>query len=393
MPFFARPNLSDEQFKQLDGSDNILTLSGQTRIATVSGLTLTNGSGGYVPITLSGASSITNNYVLTYRDDIKKVVLRSGGTGGGGGIYPYNESATTTVGGLPSGTNLYNVQVVDILQEILVPTITPTTTNPSATFGLTITPTLSIPLVREVGATIMVTGTSYFNRGSVSPLYYGTCCFRSGLPTSFGYFENSPVGTNVSTISPDKYVFGSYLVKLNSNYFGSKVYYSSGETPIYRSNGTVVTGVTGTLPSGCTPSTNVYNCSIITGTYPWYWGTGTTAPTIGQTLLDSYVCKCVASSSGSITVDNFNAAGQYIWFATPAASPERLCWQDAVLSSNNGFIPGVLWAAPQLYSVKSPENCWGVPAATVSPSPVSYRFYVSNYATSVSSGMIISKCN
>ena len=48
MPFFARPNLTDEQFKQLKGDNEILTLSGQTRIATTSGLTLSDGAGGYV---------------------------------------------------------------------------------------------------------------------------------------------------------------------------------------------------------------------------------------------------------------------------------------------------------------------------------------------------------
>ena len=63
MGFFARPRLSDDQFVQ--HNDDQLTLSGETRIATTSGLTLYSGTtvGGvnmYIPIIATGAS---NNFV------------------------------------------------------------------------------------------------------------------------------------------------------------------------------------------------------------------------------------------------------------------------------------------------------------------------------------------
>lgn len=71
MTFFARPNLGDTEFRQVSGST--LTLSGQTRIATPSGFTLSDGNGGNVVVTASGASSGTTNTVMTY-DHAEKVI-------------------------------------------------------------------------------------------------------------------------------------------------------------------------------------------------------------------------------------------------------------------------------------------------------------------------------
>ena len=76
MSFFSRPNLDNLQFKQT--VDAILELSGQTRILKTSGFTLTDGAGGNVIITASGASSSTNMYVLTYNHALGKIVLASG---------------------------------------------------------------------------------------------------------------------------------------------------------------------------------------------------------------------------------------------------------------------------------------------------------------------------
>jgi len=117
MPFFARPNLTDEQFKQLNGVDNILTLSGQTRIATTSGLTLTDGAGGYIPIIATGG---TNYDVLTYCNGQITLLPQSGG---GSGVYSGASPTTCTVGGLVAGTAIAGCSISTILEEILVPAI------------------------------------------------------------------------------------------------------------------------------------------------------------------------------------------------------------------------------------------------------------------------------
>jgi len=126
MPFFARPDLSDEQFKQLEGSQ--LTLSGQTRIASTSGLTLTDGSGGYIPIIATGA---TPGNVLTYCNG--EITLRPGG--GGGGTYSGATPTTIAVGGLPAGCPIGGMSISDILEDILVPAIGPTSSLSIASGG------------------------------------------------------------------------------------------------------------------------------------------------------------------------------------------------------------------------------------------------------------------
>lgn len=127
MPFFARPNLSDIQFKQITGST--LTLSGETRISTPSGLTLI-GQSGYVPINLTTGN--TNYNVLTYIDG--EIILQPA-SGGGSGVYTGASPTTCTVGGLCSGTAIIGCSISSILEEILVPPIPLSTSLSIATGG------------------------------------------------------------------------------------------------------------------------------------------------------------------------------------------------------------------------------------------------------------------
>jgi hypothetical protein len=118
MGFFARPDLSDVQFKQ--ELDSILTLSGQTRIASWSGLTLSDGAGGNIIVTASGATSASTGQVLTYRNG--KISLEP--TGASGDSRYYGASPTTvTVGGLSCNSFISGCTIQCILQNILVPPI------------------------------------------------------------------------------------------------------------------------------------------------------------------------------------------------------------------------------------------------------------------------------
>ena len=116
MSFFARPDLSNEQFKQLSGST--LTLSGTTQIATVSGLTLTDGVGGYRPIVGAGGNL---GDVLTLAPDGSTICLMQPTGSGGTGVYLGASPTTCTVGGLPNDTVIFGESIQDILQCILEP--------------------------------------------------------------------------------------------------------------------------------------------------------------------------------------------------------------------------------------------------------------------------------
>ena len=120
MTFFSRPILEDLQFKQL--SDSILTLSGTTRFVNVTGLTLTDGNGIYIPIIATGG---TNGKVLTYRDDVISLEDVTGSEGGG--IYSGSSPTTCTVGGLLSNSSIVGCSISNILQKILVPALAPST--------------------------------------------------------------------------------------------------------------------------------------------------------------------------------------------------------------------------------------------------------------------------
>jgi len=131
MTFFARPDLSDVQFKQLPGS--VLTLSGETRIASPSGLTLIGESGNFIPINLTSGNTDTN--ILTYICGQIILLPQTGGGSGGSGVYSGDSPTTCSVGGLVCGSAIAGCSISGILEQILVPAIPLTTSLSIATGG------------------------------------------------------------------------------------------------------------------------------------------------------------------------------------------------------------------------------------------------------------------
>ena len=386
MAFFARPNLDDTQFKQLEGS--LLTLSGQTQIATTTGLTLIGDGGANIPIQATGGS---NNYVLAYDDTnpaapVIKLKDLSGGTGSG--VYPYNESATTTVGGLLAGQNLYNEQVVDILQDILVPTLAPTTYDEFAN-SLFLSAATSATIY-EIGCSLSVNMTSCFYRGCVDPTYCGSSSYVAGLPTTHVFVPDWGCYVSASTTNLSASYLTTRLIADGFIPFCSAVAYSSGVTPTYNSDGSVYCAAT---PADITPYTNKSLCGI----YPWFYGSTSTAPILtgataatGSTGATCAQClitggtDCVGLSTSNIVVDNYCVIGKYIWFAIPSgATNTKTVWDGGNSLSNCGTIPGDLFQAECVQYVYSPYNCWGTITSPNPGTPIPYKFYVSNYPTSI----------
>jgi len=384
MAFFARPNLDNTQFKQLTGST--LTLSGQTQIATTSGLTLIGDGGMYIPIIATGA---TTDFVLTYddTDPLKPVIkLKQSTTSGATTTYPYSGLTTCSVGGLSASTDIYNCQLSCIINCMVSPTLSPTLSNPSIS-SLYLIP--ASPTVREVGSTVALCACTDFDPGSITPQYSSACSCRSNGTYCYSY---DVFGTPCACQTPFPYDFpsncmdfGTLSIALNTNSVAATVYYCCGVQPKDSSGADYCSP----LPSGTTNlcTTGSVAAKTLTGVYPWFWGTGTTAPNVStsgcsQCLINSYTCKCVASSTGTINVTNFGVTGKYIWFATPYASATKTCWQGANNVSNNGVIPGGLFPAPTSWCVDSCSTCW---------SGVCYKIYVSNYATDINYGMTF--CN
>jgi len=374
MGFYTRPNLEDTTFKQLAGSQ--LTLSGETRIATTSGLTLADGLGGYIPITLSGASLTTDKFVLTYRDDIKKVVLMSGGTGGDG-LYTCASPTTCTVGGLAAGTSIANCSISKILETILVPALVPTLTAPFATFTVLTNP-VSPSLVFEIGSSISVTGTTTLNRGTVSPVYCSGASTRIGSSSCYDYTSIWGTCSIISSSSPNSVCFLNQTVNTN-NTVGSIVCYLSGETAY---------NCAGAPYGGVCPSGTFSNSQPITGLYPYFYGkvgscgsaAGANRPTPTVSLITGGT-KIVASSVGTINVTFNSSSDDYIWFAIPNASASKTKWYVDAL--NNGTIGGVVSAGGNLFPAENSVTGVG----TIYWSGQTYKLYISNYQSASTSVM------
>jgi hypothetical protein len=380
MPFFSRPNLSDEQFKQLIGLDGVLTLSGQTRIASTSGLTLTNGSGGYIPIIVTGA---TLGDVLTY-DINGQITLKpiSGSTGSG--IYSGASPTTCTVGGLIAGSSIAGQSISMILEEILVPTLNPVMVEPYSSF--VVYPSNS---VYEVGTSISVTGCTTFNRGSITPVYCGGPAIRSAGACCYLYnVWGTPTGVT-SSILTNVFPFGAYNINAGSNTLSSCVCYSGGSQPLNSSGGNYLTPL---AASATTSST-----CVISGVYPYYWGRVTCAAAAGvgrpsssciQTIITGGTgtcCKVAACSTGTLTICFNSGASDYIWFVIPSASTPKTKW--CVDALNNGNIGGAVSAGGNLFPTQ--ENVTNVCSNLGCWNGQTYQIYVSNYQTASSTYMYL----
>lgn len=390
MAFFARPNLDNIQFKQVQGGEP-LTLSGQTQIATVSGLTLIGDGGVYIPIIATGAS---NNFVLTYDGAEQVIKLKQSTASGGTTVYPYSGLTTCTVGGLNVNSCIYNCEVVDILKDILMPTVNPVLSNPSiSTFILYSGGTLTqLPSLFEVGRLINVDGCTVFNQGCINPQYIATCDKRSGNVSCYEYLAfGNPY--NIPTLSLSNcQSFGSNFINAGANWAYTCVSYGAGVQP-YDSAGSPFSSP---LPSGCTGTLPI----VVNGTYPWYWGKITCAAPSGVGRPDAACIKheitgntcggsntgnkVVGISSGTITV-NFNSGdNDYLWFATPDASTTKTCWFVDAL--NKGNIGGAVSAGGNLFP--APETITNVTSVgTGSWGGQSYKIYVSNYQSCSISNM------
>mgnify|MGYP005843057251 CR=1 FL=1 len=376
MPFFARPDLSNEQFKQLSGST--LTLSGTTQIANpVGGLEFIDEYSQPIPVIVTGA---TEESVLTYVGGC--LILKQPTSGASTGVYTCASPTTCTVGGLNAGTSISGCTIGYILERILVPTLNPTVTPPSSTFTVTCLPLTSTGYY-EIGTVVCVCGCSCFNRGCVSPVYCG-CDKRSNLPI-YHCFNNWGIGIPAYTSSLSTgFTFTPHPVSNAIQTVSGRVFYGAATWCVLNSSGGIFCTP---LPSGCTVSV----VRTILALYPYFYGkiasggcpAGVCRPT------PTTICSCIIAgcgktvdlSTGTICINFGSSSDDYIWFAIPNASTSKTKWY--VDTVNNGCIGGAVSPGGNLFPDFSSvaditTSCW---------SGQTYKVYVSNYQTAVSTIM------
>jgi len=353
-------NIANEEYWYKDGvADGQLvqkiTASGGTSIV---GIQNTGTGAGQVYSGLSG----TTAELRTIKGSGDTVVTTSGSeiiiftqvTGNTQPIYTGASPSNIDAGGMVSGTPLIGKTLSEIIEDIVTTVYTPTLVAPSNMF---IDDQTAIKEVGFIFGTINFTAT--FDRGLITPAY-GTSGFRSGLPNTTALTDNQSI-TN-------------YSILLGSNTWTSSISYDIGEQPLDSAGGNFSTP----LAAGTTGAVS----NTITGIYPWFYGTvaGATRPTPNQALIDSGdINKQVTSSVGTISVGNFNATGEWIWFAIPNISTSKTKWEGSNSPSNNGLIGGAvsgggnLFPDPDVINIDSPTSLW---------SGINYKIYISNFQTS-----------
>jgi len=365
MAFFTRPDLNDIQFKQTTGST--LTLSGDTKINSITGLSINDGNN-YVELIVTGG---TNGDVWTYVNG--RMILTDSMSGG---IYNGLSPTTCTVGGLPSGTNISGCTISCIIQDMLVPVQYPILSNPSNCFTAA-----GLSSLYEVGYVLKGEVSSAFNRGTISPAY-GTSGYRSGLPNKYEY---NMFGNTVDITSTDMcydYSFPDHEITYGNNIIRNRVFYDEGEQP-KDSRGC---NYCSQLPAGCTS----YSTININGIYPYYYGVydaGNVPAGQNRPVLDALDVtggtKVLLCSENTLCI-NFNSnSSDYIWFAIPEFSTDKTVWYVNPL--NNGSIGGGVTPGGNLF----PSYCSVTGVTTDIWSGINYKLYLSNYQTTIGTIMEI----
>ena len=365
MGFFARPNLEDVAFKQINGST--LTLSGQTRIASIGGLSFLSGTT-YIPIIITGG---TNYDVLTLVNGQLKLEVPS--SGASTGYYTCRTPSTVCVGGLSTSTILTGRTIANILQEVLAPVCNPTIALPSVS-SFTIIPNT---LYYEIGCTASITACMCFSRGSVVPQYCGSSQYRSGLPNTYKYQNFDGTYCCCAISAPSNSFAMSRTILLGKNNTCGSVCYDIG-TLAYNSTGGTTFVTPNPLPAGVTSVLSATTCGIL----PWYWGLSTGC-TINNICIasrgrGSLGCKCVGLATGTLSIIYNSLSNDYLWFAVPNGTAAKTCW--CVNGGDNSCIGwiGNLFATSCTVAVTSAEGCW---------TGCNYMVYVSCYPTGTAAGV------
>lgn len=169
---------------------------------------------------LMGANDVVANPQDDATDDLAKIKIKNTvyeipqGSGSGGELTKAL-NVSVAVGGIKVGDSYVSGDSIeDLLHDMLDPVAYPTLTNPSVSLAG------SGSKLLETGATLAITLTATFNRGSINPAY-GTSGFRSGPAT--GYILNGGTEQSGNTWSE--------TVTAQNKSFSCVSKYSAGEQP------------------------------------------------------------------------------------------------------------------------------------------------------------------
>jgi hypothetical protein len=396
----------------LDGISGTSGISGSSGTSGVDGLIGSNGTSGTSGTSGSSGTSGVNGSPSSVITDPNSGISISYGSTNSTIDTAYNTaldpslSMPNTVGGIASGTtagSLSTLNLVQLFDDLLFPTVSPTYTIPTIVLASTITG------IKEVGETISpaitLTGTendaNYFSQlviqksvnggGSstlltVSATSSMTVTSASAIASQFGYVDPNNPNFSYAISTTDS----GLVVPAPASGGSSTVAYSglgNYTAGLAKKNNKGVThsaspAVRSTLSPQASDTNFASNGQTITGYYPYFYGKTSTQKSASDivTIIQSGTgfTKVVNAGSGSLSM-NFSATGEWPWFAVYSVYPTKSTWYENAL--NNGNIGGVtdLFAAPTTpLSVISSDGYW----------TVTFKIYPANKVTTLGTATI-----
>lgn len=375
--------------------------------------------------TISGEDMILHNFYIDFTnatDEIGTLFYDLGFGGTGKAITPlqgitYTDISTTeaeigttynslindavqtvAVGGVAAGTlasTLKAMNLVQVLDAILFPDLAPTYTIPT----ITLTLSSGTTGVKEVGTLAAMGWTAVGNKNDAGPftnisvLRNSSVINSNNAPTQASitaipaqYGQNDPNNPNYSYTST---YTDNYTVAQGTISWTAQGNYNAGlpkpnNKGVLDARTPLVRNVNAPQAAG----TNFASSAVtITGLYPYWYGVSNTQPTQADIAaavqagtsfgtVTSAPQKTVSDASGTINI-NFNASGQYLWFAHWSTYTTKTIWYVTAL--NTGSIGGGsnLFGTAVTQNLTSPNAYW---------STIPYKVYIGNYPTSSDSG-------
>jgi len=305
------------------------------------------------------------------------------------------------VGGFPLGTSVASLTgktLVGIIDDLLFPTVLPTYTIP------TIAISSAISTVKEVGSSIspllVLDGVKNdADAFTLLNILSGSTIIATTLSPAI--ISETPVPDQFEYPNPNNPNYRYRLAYTDPGRIIPATTTTSPSLTQYKGNGTYGAGlpkqnnknVTDVRPyairsvnapqSGDVGFTS--NTITIYGYYPYFYGNtavGATPDDIVNIIQSgSGFVKVVADSDGTLSM-NFNAVGQWPWFAIFNPYPNKTKWEDANNALNNGNIGLTLtdlFSAPTSKLVNSPDIYWN---------GISFKIYVAQKITTLGTCLI-----
>ena len=314
---------------------------------------ISEGGGGAQPITVSP------NNGLVLADDVLSTAYNT--------LVP-DSAYSVPVGGAPAtpASTRKTRNIVEVLDAILFPAY-PATVGSGKSVNLTVTGASG---TLEIGRTVARVLTATFGRGQIVNGDGSPGPDLVGAATSYSF-----TGTGISqTDQSGNTLSVTNIVQSGANNWEVTAFHNAGTGAYYDSGLVPATNLDSLRVAGSVSDTT--SSPTVTGVYPYFWGVSNAPLTAAQIagLVSSgnaAANKVVASSANTLPV-TFGASAQYLWFAHPTSSTTKTKWYNTVI--NNGSIgsPTDLFGASATQAFDSAQFYWA---------GVSYRVYVSNYAT------------